>query len=171
MLKKKKNPFLEQFTLYSVLHKFNYDLPDTKDLGDTQTDSLFAPQTFKSLLLGRNFINIKRTRLVVEQGDVHMPPTWMAERGRRAGAPGGPQPAIHWRPTDRQLISLTFPVAPSRSPEGGEHNLNRRIKSVPSHRAKPWSLRVSSNPGPRSDALAKQSTRQSTRLPDQRTPP
>ena len=27
---------------------------------------------------------------MVEQGDVHMPPTWMTERGRRAGAPGGP---------------------------------------------------------------------------------
>lgn len=40
MLKKKKNPFLEQFTLYSVLHKFNYDLPDIKDVGDTQTHAL-----------------------------------------------------------------------------------------------------------------------------------
>lgn len=27
---------------------------------------------------------------MVEQGDVHMPSTCMAERGRRAGAPGGP---------------------------------------------------------------------------------
>ena len=46
---------------------------------------------FKSLLLGRNSINIKRTQLVVEQGDVHMPSTWVAEGGQRAAAPGGPR--------------------------------------------------------------------------------
>lgn len=117
MLKKKKNPFLSNLLL-PVLHKFNYDLPDTKDLGDTQTDSLFAPQTFKLLLLGRNFINIKRTRLVVEQGDVHMPPTWMAERGRRAGAPGGPSLPFTGVPQIDNLSVLPSQWRSSSEPRG-----------------------------------------------------
>lgn len=65
----------------------------------------------------------------------------MSGRGRSEGrCSRWPQPATHRRPTDRQLTSLTFPLPPSRTTEGGEHNPNRRTKSVPSHRAKPWSL-------------------------------
>ena len=91
----------------------------------------------------------------------------MSGRGRSEGrCSRWPQPATHRPPTDRQLTSLTFPLPPSRSRERGEHNLNRRTKSVPSHQAKPWSLHVSSNPGPRSDPLASSPP---VRPPDPRT--
>ena len=89
----------------------------------------------------------------------------MAEGGRRAGAPGGPSLPLTGVP---QIDNL--PVLPSHcsllGAERGEHNLNRRTKSVPSHQAKPWSLHVSSNPGPRSDPLASSPP---VRPPDSRT--
>jgi len=156
-------PFLEQFTLYSVLYKFNYYLPEPRRHTNKQTHSSHlclqitpareeTPSTYKRLswLLGKPWSTCH-------------PRGW--QRELRGPYSRWPQAANHWPPTDWQVLDLPSPLPPSLGTEGGEHRLNSMAKSVPFHWAKPRTLHASSYPGPGSDSFA------STLSLGHRTPP